>query len=168
MVSFKDIPQEPIKAALKILSSFDKAFRPQCLKTRDEAPAISRRLEEFPSLTLQVGLVPTLTFYLSKIDEKAKIEVYNATITAILEEVSSNRLCSDIENAGGGYPQASALLATYIGNVAGCNENEVKILEQYIVNCLSKIEQEGARIEKLALNYAYELKKLANALYHRV
>lgn len=175
-----EIPEDPVKAALQVMLTFSKAFesiKDECArklgkggeeKTELDETVLSRRLEDFPTLMLQVGLIPAITFYISKIDDQKKVKAYEVTLNVIRnpEEKPSVDICHDLSGAGGGYPHATALLLAYAGEISGCSDTSYATTGPDLVECLKKIEEQGMRIEKLTLNYVYELKKLAKALYH--
>ncbi len=158
-----EIPEEPVKAALQIISRFHEKFNSICKQSKGDA--IARRLGEFPQLMLQAGLVPAITFYLSKIDNNEKARIYADSMKAILEGKASRIICDRATGEGGGYPQALAILLAYLGKVAGCDDNRLKTIDPGLVECIKNIESRGALIEAQALIYANEVKKLARALY---
>jgi len=167
-VSKVGIHEDPVKAALQVMLTLSKAFqlvKSECEKL-DET-VIPKRLEDFSSLVPQVGLIPAITFFLSKIDEEGKVNAYEATLKAIREpdKQPDKAICNDLSGAGGGYPHALALLLAYIAERAGCSDASYETIQPDLVNCLEKIESQSTLIEKFTLSYAYELKKLAKALY---
>ena len=162
------LPKEPVEAALEAIKRFDEMFRDVCTTCETKAEGLVRRLKEFPSLVLQSGLIPALTFYLSKIDEKKKQEAYSLTVKVVLNlPIDGNRraVCRGMRGEGEGYPQAIGLLISYIGLQADCKPEELDEIGAKLVECIKKIKAKGVSLERLAEAYATELKKLATAIY---
>jgi CRISPR type III-B/RAMP module-associated protein Cmr5 len=168
-----DLPEDPIEAALKVMERFDKVFRSECSDSRGkiEADAIVRRLKNAPQLMLQTGLIPTVTFYLSKLDKKEKQDAYSIAIRVIqgvkntLEDEEKRKFCSNTSGEGGGYPHALALILAYAAKQAGCKLDNIVELNSEFLKCIEEIQKRGATIERLVQAYVNELKKIASALY---
>lgn len=172
------LPSDPVEAALEAIRRFDSVFREEC---SDTGEAIARRLKDFPQIALQAGLVPALTFLLSKLDSDEKHSAYKAVISVVLgkastfsvvsgEQEARNRrsvdsVCGTARGEGGGYPHALALLLAYAGLQAGCNIESLQEVGSKLVECIERIKGEGVVVERLVLSYANELKKLTSALY---
>ena len=164
-----EIPHDPVKASLTIISNFNSVFVDECVNKEGrkiKGDAIARRLQEFPQLALQVGLVPALTFYLSKIDNQEKINAYNASINAIMSKSSNKYICEKASGEGGGYPQALAIILAYAGIIAGCSNDQLVNIGQKLVECIDGIQKKGVTVEALTITYSDEIKKIARALYH--
>ena len=68
---------DPVKTALDVtlkIKQLIDAVQPK------ETVALSRRARELPTLVLQTGLTPALTFYLSKVEKE---EVYKLVLEAL-------------------------------------------------------------------------------------
>lgn len=169
MSGYEEIPEEPIRAALEVMARFDRALRSKCGDVG--AYAVARRLEEFPQLVLQAGLIPALTFYLSKLSGESR-DIYTQAITAItrphsVEEVEKQKLCNELGGEGGGYPHALAILMSYIARISGCEQKHVEIVGTEFIECMKMVLEKGAIVEALTVTYSYEVKKIAKALYPR-
>jgi CRISPR type III-B/RAMP module-associated protein Cmr5 len=166
VLGLESISPDPVKAALEAVSRFSKAFS-QSQECKDSsADGVTRRLREFPQLMLQVGLVPALTFLLSKVNEKDDKEAYSETVKTVLgEEAESSKLCKKASGEGQGYAHSLAMLMVFAAKHSGCSVDEIREVDGRMVECLEKIEDKGVVVEKLVLLYANELKKLMTALY---
>ncbi|ABM80566.1 type III-B CRISPR module-associated protein Cmr5 [Hyperthermus butylicus] len=164
------LPNDPVEAALEAMRRFDKNLRDACSdKGEPRADAISRRLKDFPQLILQSGLVPALTFYLSKLSEKADQDAYELTVKVLteqrLEGDERRKLCRKTSGEGGGYPHVLALVLVYAAERAGCSVDSIARIGSSLVGCLETVQKKGVTVEKLVQAYVNELKKLASALY---
>ncbi len=160
------LPIDPVKAALEAMKRLDKALRASCAQGEGlKAEALARRAKDAPQLILQSGLVPTLAFMLSKLNNSSKRRAYADAVEIILGRRSQGAICVDLSGEGGGYPQVAALLLAYASLVAGCGSDKVGRLDGNLVECLQEIKAKGVRAERLVLRYAEEVKKLTTALY---
>ena len=172
---YKQLGRDPVEAALNAMERFDKFFRSNC--QRGGADGLVRRLKEFPQLLLQTGLTPALTFILSKLDENKKRTAYTITLQATLKvddagigDRERRSFCETISGEGGGYPHALALIIAYLverleeAGVSGARE-KIKDVTSGFIEVLGKVREQGIVLERLALAYTTELKKLASALY---
>ena len=166
-MSSQGLPREPLDAALEAVKRLDEALRGSCTQGHElRADAIARRAKDAPQLILQVGLVPTLAFFLSKLDREERRQTYAAALKVIFCEGScSANICGDLTGEGGGYPHIAALLIAYAGSLAGCAPGDLGVLSHRLVECLERIRGGGMKLERLVASYAEEVKKLATALY---
>ena len=130
---------------------------------------VARRAKDLPSMVASAGLVPALTFYMSKASE----EVYKA-ILRYLDGGDAGALCKGLsgklveelgEKEGAGYSTLLALAARFLskngllGSVGGYPE---------LAGELSRLAGDPARVaaaEGLLLEYLIEVKKLAEAFF---
>ncbi|MEB3816326.1 MAG: hypothetical protein LRS46_00055 [Desulfurococcales archaeon] len=159
------LPREPVDAAIIVASSFSRAFENNC---KESASAVSRRLKEFPQISLQAGLTPALTFYASKLDKEKRWLIFIDALKAVTGGQAGSMLCDETTGEGEGYPHALAILLAYIAERAGCNINallDYKQVKRGFVQCMEVVRRGGLVLEKIALAYASEVKKLFAALY---
>jgi len=161
------LPRDPVEAAIVVAERFSRAFEERC---NTNASAVARRLKDFPNVLLQAGLTPALTFYASKLDETRKGRIFIDVLKAVTGGGSGGEICKEATGEGGGYPHALAVLLAYIAGQAGCDvsvllDGEDSGYRRGFVECVKAIKRGGPALERLALVYASEVKKLFAALY---
>lgn len=104
--------------------------------------AFVRRAEDFPSLVMQEGLVPAMTFYYAKAEGKVRS----------LEYVE----CEEISNEGKGYSLYLMFLVDALnkfGNIK-CNDNNP-------LECIKEVRKNEIMITKKILPILVEIKKIS-------
>lgn len=103
--------------------------------------AFIRRAEDFPSLVMQEGLVPAMTFYYSKAG-KEQVTVENAD-------------CKELTEEGKGYKVYLSFIIDVLGKFA-----EVKCGSP--LDCIREVRQKEVVITRKILPVLVEMKKVAN------
>jgi len=161
---------DPISLALDHITKLDKL--------REEALAVSKskelsmrgvvsRMKNFPTLLAQVGLIPALTFYLSKLDdnginEKQVMELidYFSHGTRVSEPGSLIEEMSEKE--GKGYVIAFAMLVSALSMFATQKFGTLNDIVGELKNLISNYPKRR-KVEKLITIYSMEMKKLCEA-----
>ncbi len=144
--------------------------------------AVRARVDSFPQLVASSGLIPALTFYMSKCSDKkgeTKTDMYekmyelissDSDLESKLSELSSiNKKALEEElKEGGGYNIVTAALAYVLWKIAtrhGIDVSEPRSLVA-LAELLNKIRTEGKSIvmERYMLNFAQSFKKVIDAL----
>ena len=163
------------QTALEVITCFDKAVK-ELLGRAYKSKAIASRLSDFPALAATSGIMPALTFYLSKaVDEE---EAFTATYRLIKtaecrftgERLSNiKKYFEKVEGSGGegkGYGVALALILASLEKIEYlriCNK-EPGIRE--VADALLNVERGCSKAaEEEALQVITELKKLGTAFY---
>ena len=163
---------DPVKAALTYVLRIAEQVR-QCRALdggeKVTGEAVKRRARDLPTLVASAGMVPALTFYMSK----ASAETLQTMLDKVLGgEGPSRELCGSLRDELGGSEGAgySTLLALatraledmgYLGGVTGSSDT-VAALAQGLLS-LRGTERELVA-ERRLLEFLVEVKKLAEAL----
>ena len=155
---------DPIEVALELTSRLDEALK-QCNK---EKKAIPRRANDIASLLTQLGLTPTITFYLSKSSNKERI--YSNLIEYLLGRTDSvgSFICEDVSNEGDGYSILLALIIASLTKLGHIKESEVPTNYRKLIDYLKQVRRDYKveyLIERSLSQIVIEFKKLLNALY---
>ena len=102
--------------------------------------AFIRRAEEFPSLLVQEGLVPAMTFYYSKAEGVVDLEKAE---------------CEELSNEGKGYSAYLGFLIDVLGKF--CNVNCKDALD-----CIRSVRERELVITRKVLPVLVEMKKVAD------
>ena len=163
---------DPVKTALDVtlkIKQLIDAVQPK------ETVALSRRARELPTLVLQTGLTPALTFYLSKVEKE---EVYKLVLEALEAKVDESKLKElaekvreEVGGEGKGYTallSISAYTLKQLANIYGIEKckNMGTIVE--LVECLHEIRGDRHKevmLEKQFINFMLEVKKLFDAFF---
>lgn len=107
-----------------------------------------RRARDFPSLVLGSGLVPSLTFYLSKVDDY--------TIFS-----SKETICNDIKDEG--YGTLLYFVLKRVSEITGLNiclsSDKKNVLE-----CLKKVRENELKLQAQLMPFLIELKKVSEVV----
>ncbi|MFP3203167.1 MAG: type III-B CRISPR module-associated protein Cmr5 [Sulfolobus sp.] len=112
-------------------------------KKREECKNIDafiRRAEDFPSLVVQEGLVPAMTFYYSKAEKEINIE---------------NADCEELTNEGKGYSVYLSFLIDVLRNFTN-----LKCTSQ--LDCIREVRQGEVVVTRKILPILVEMKKVSN------
>jgi len=112
-------------------------------KKREECKNIDafiRRAEDFPSLVVQEGLVPAMTFYYSKAEKEINIE---------------NADCEELTNEGKGYSVYLSFLIDVLRNFTN-----LKCTSQ--LDCIREVRQGEIVVTRKILPILVEMKKVSN------
>jgi len=112
-------------------------------KKREECGKIDafiRRAEDFPSLVVQEGLVPAMTFYYSKAEKEVNIE---------------NADCEELANEGKGYSVYLSLLIDVLRSFANLKCT-------LPLDCIREVRQNEIIITRKILPILVEVKKVSN------
>ena len=112
-------------------------------KKREECEKIDafiRRAEDFPSLVVQEGLVPAMTFYYSKAEKEVNIE---------------NADCEELANEGKGYSVYLSLLIDVLRSFANLKCTSP-------LDCIREVRQNEIIITRKILPILVEVKKVSN------
>ncbi|MFP3233637.1 MAG: type III-B CRISPR module-associated protein Cmr5 [Sulfolobaceae archaeon] len=112
-------------------------------KKREECKNIDafiRRAEDFPSLVVQEGLVPAMTFYYSKAEKVINIE---------------NADCEELTNEGKGYSVYLSFLIDVLRNFTN-----LKCTSQ--LDCIREVRQGEIVVTRKILPILVEMKKVSN------
>jgi len=139
-----------------------------------------RRVKELPSLMLQTGLVPSLLFYMSKIDDRADLEAFKHSLCLArkgpeAEGLELGRLESELESGeGAGYRLALALVVEAARSLTGgdlevsepCQTGGDTLLKDLAIKLKELHESSGREllVESILRLYLQELKKALEAL----
>jgi CRISPR type III-B/RAMP module-associated protein Cmr5 len=107
--------------------------------------AFIRRAEDFPSLIVQEGLVPAMTFYYSKAKKVAKVE---------------NADCDELTNEGKGYSVYLSFLIDVLKNFASLECASP-------LDCIKEVRQNEIVITRKILPILVEMKKVSNIVGKR-
>jgi len=163
---------DPIKIALQRtfkLKEIIEICTPEAerLKTR----ALPRRAKDLPQLILQLGLIPALTFYLSKVEDK---ELYKALVDSLSgKKKFDTNLCralqKEVEEEGKGYTALLATIASTLPLIKVSLKSQSQDLNSLpsLASYLLTIRDEGKDlvIEKSLISFLVELKKLFEAFF---
>ncbi len=105
--------------------------------------AFVRRAEEFPSLVVQEGLVPSMTFYYSKAESKVDS----------LDAVD----CDEIKNEGKGYSVYLFFLTDVLKKFCNINCNDS-------LECIREVRKNELIVTRKILPTLVEMKKVANII----
>lgn len=103
--------------------------------------AFIRRAEEFPSLVVQEGLVPTMTFYYSKAEGK-QVSIEKAD-------------CGELSGEGKGYSVYMDFLLDVLKKFA-----ELKC--ENPLDCIKEVRQKEILVSRKIIPILIEMKKVAN------
>ncbi len=134
------------------------------------------RIRNLPSLMLEAGVVPALTFYLSKVEMRDTLlkDLYKYFSGKIglneldnyLDKCKENKLLEEVgSKESAGYSLAMAVILSAMNNLLGINFDENDFLKSVAENLKSLWKDADKRFElelKLSI-YAEELKKLVEA-----
>ncbi|MFP3234260.1 MAG: type III-B CRISPR module-associated protein Cmr5 [Sulfolobaceae archaeon] len=112
-------------------------------KKREECEKIDafiRRAEDFPSLVVQEGLVPAMTFYYSKAGKEVNIEKAD---------------CEELANEGKGYSVYLSLLIDVLRSFANLKCTSP-------LDCIREVRQNEIIITRKILPILVEVKKVSN------
>jgi len=112
-------------------------------KKREECEKIDafiRRAEDFPSLVVQEGLVPAMTFYYSKAGKEINIEKAD---------------CEELANEGKGYSVYLSLLIDVLRSFANLKCTSP-------LDCIREVRQNEIIITRKILPILVEVKKVSN------
>jgi len=112
-------------------------------KKREECKNIDafiRRAEDFPSLVVQEGLVPAMTFYYSKAEKEINIE---------------NADCEELTNEGKGYSVYLSFLIDVLRNFTN-----LKCTSQ--LDCIREVRQGEIVVTRKILPILVGMKKVSN------
>jgi len=112
-------------------------------KKKEECKTIDafiRRAEDFPSLVVQEGLVPAMTFYYSKAEEVTSVE---------------NADCDELTNEGKGYSVYLSFLIDVLKSLANLKCTSP-------LDCIKEVRQEEIVITRKILPILVEMKKVSN------
>ena len=163
---------DPVKAALDITLKTKHLIE---IVQPEKAIALSRRARELPTLILQAGLIPALTFYLSKVENG---EVYKLILEALEEKAKETELKKfdkeiekEVKEEGKGYTALLSISAYTLKQLANVYkiekcENINTIAE--LVECLYEIRSDRSKevvLEKQFIKFMLEVKKLFDAFF---
>ncbi|GEM_PF-6943589 len=171
--------REAVKLMLDFHSVIEQVFREGGLESVD-ADSLATRLSNFPAIAMDSGVVPAITFYLSKIDSKDKRDLFENLVALLTaskcgdnkvktgNESLDRRLKNDLKNdlKEEAYVSASALLLslmTRLGMIGCPGDGGVKGIARELLRLLDA----GVRGEEGFMEAAIELKKLGTAFYKR-
>lgn len=166
---------EYTKIALEVITCFDKAVK-DLLGRVYKSKAITSRLNDFPGLAATSGIMPALTYYLSKAAEEEKIfettywliknrrckfpEKDRSMIVGSLKDIEGNR------GEGKGYGIALALLIASLESVGFLTINGESPGLREVADALLQTLNSGSGVPEMeALEVITELKKLGTAFY---
>ncbi|MFP3165426.1 MAG: type III-B CRISPR module-associated protein Cmr5 [Acidianus sp.] len=112
-------------------------------KKREECKNIDafiRRAEDFPSLVVQEGLVPAMTFYYSKAEKVINIE---------------NADCEELTNEGKGY-------SVYLSFIIDVLRNFTNLKCTSQLDCIREVRQGEIVVTRKILPILVEMKKVSN------
>ncbi|ALL01406.1 CRISPR type III-B/RAMP module-associated protein Cmr5 [Pyrodictium delaneyi] len=142
-------------------------------KMRDKGDAIRRRAKDLPSMVYTVGLIPALTFYMSKIENsKLYTDLYkllrnrDKKLGEQLAGNPSSDLCQEIGGKeAAGYTTLLALAAAALSE-AGVANTDLSSL-QNLAASLKSLREQGKEhyAARLLVEYLNEVKKLAEAFF---
>jgi CRISPR type III-B/RAMP module-associated protein Cmr5 len=101
--------------------------------------AFIRRAEDFPSLVVQEGLVPAMTFYYSKAEKVTNVE---------------NADCKELTDEGKGYSVYLSFLTDVLKNFANLNCTSP-------LDCIKEVRQKEIEITRKILPILVEMKKVS-------
>ncbi len=162
-----------IEHMVKVYDLINEVKRACKKKEENLGEGIKRRAKDLPSLISTVGLVPALTFYMSKASEnnyKRVLMYLNGKLPSDKELCDKDGLASEIGGGeGAGYSSLLALtLAALVrlGIISGGVE-QVESFNKVAKNLKSLHERshEEMAAESLILDYLIEVKKLAEAFF---
>ena len=163
------------QTALEVITCFDKAVK-ELLGRTYKSKAIASRLSDFPALAATSGIMPALTFYLSKaVDEE---EAFTATYRLIKtaecrftgERLSNTKKYFEkIEGSGGegkGYGVTLALILASLEKIGYLAvEAERPGIREVADALLRVLEGAGGASDEEVLQVITELKKVGTAFY---
>lgn len=138
-----------------------------------KADSLATRLANLPALILDNGLVPTATFYLSKIDSSGKRGLLKALYERLMklcddgDTTLSNGEVRDIMDdlKGEAYVSATALLLAAMTQLGALRRIEGDDFIKSVAKALRDSLKSGAREEDDILEAVIEMKKVAAAFY---
>ena len=172
---------DPVKVALDVAL---KVKRLVDIAQPERAVALSRRARELPTLILQTGLMPALTFYLSKVEKES---VYMLVLKALEIEAEkmkpddddlvkkvkklAKEIKEEVEEEGKGYTallSISAYILKQFANMYGIEKCKNVYTVAEFVECLHEIRSNRDKevmLEKQFINFMLEVKKLFDAFF---
>jgi len=112
----------------------------------EKIDAFIRRAEDFPSLVVQEGLVPAMTFYYSKAGNAVNVE---------------NADCDELTNEGKGY-------SVYLGFLIDVLKSFANLKCTSPLDCIKEVRQDEIVITRKILPILVEMKKVSNIVGKRV
>lgn len=171
-----------IEHMLLVRSLAEKAAAKCGIDGKDKGGAIQRRAKDLPGMVYTVGLVPALTFYMSKVENsQLYTRIYEllrsgdeGRVDIIVEEVfreerekgKDNSLCKEMGGReAAGYTTLLAMAAATLAE-AGILKGDPSSL-QGLAASLKKLRDEGGEsyAARLLAEYLGEAKKLAEAFF---
>ncbi len=145
----------------------------ECGKYNESATGegVSRRARDLPSLVSSAGLVPALTFYMSKADENNYKIIYDYLGDTTGKPMDAGK-CESLKDElsrkeKAGYASMLAASAKALEAMLGLSElNSYKALALELEN-LHRDSLREAEAEALMLDYLVEAKKLAEAFFSK-
>ncbi len=161
--------REAVKLMLDFHSIIEQVFREGGLESVD-ADSLATRLSNFPAIAMDSGIVPAITFYLSKIDSEAKRDLLEDLVAVLAgcgggKTPRNEKVFQDDLN-GEAYVSASALLLSLmirLGMIGCPGDGGVKGIARELLRLLDA----GVRGEEGFMEAVIELKKLGTAFYKR-
>ncbi len=152
------VGRDPVGLAIKHMKLVAEAAK----AAKQAGEGVRRRARELPSLMLQAGLVPTLTFFMSKAEENEFMEWFSY----LRNPQPTNRPSSDLKGEGGGYSVLLAMIFDAMEKLAGVNVGSVSGFTDLlkILLGIGSGRGESLRISRILMPYLVEVKKLATAL----
>ena len=138
------------------------------------------RMKNFPSLLLDAGLIPAVTFYLSKVSSKKEKAITPENLKALVEyfedkledlpKGASEAVKEDMKGEESkGYLIASAVLLAALKKFGESLGLEMKESADFLTTVVEYLEElragnsKGTIMEKLMLEYSNEMKRLVEA-----
>ncbi len=170
--SFKN----PVALALNHISLVDQLlteFKSKCNKNELNLGGFTTRMKNFPSLMMEAGVIPAITFYLSKVSlpQDRLVQLYKY-FNGEVDSVPIPRDCNDslLNEASGkesaGYSLAIAVILSAMHKLIDGIDFDEKDFLQSAVNVLRKLLGDTSKryaLEYMLNEYAIEMKKLVEA-----
>lgn len=160
---------EPFEEALRVCT----AVRDLCGGAEGCGESFQRRVEDFPGLVSAAGLVPALTFYLSKVEDYGVLRDFYSLFSSgsLPRDARREKMLEDLREEGLGYASALAAILAYAARQApaGCSLKLDGDAARGVAEFLDCIRRGGGELVVLATlePFVVELGKLARALLGR-